>query len=83
MLHAERKTEGVVLAMLLQVLIARLLIVKLQITQSNQARIEPADVLCLYQGENVVNGFKYGFKQGWGYYTHTGSWKHNQICQNI
>lgn len=64
MLHAERKTEGVVLAMLLQVLIARLLIVKLQITQSNQARIEPADVLCLYQGENVVNGFKYGFKQG-------------------
>lgn len=64
MLHAERKTEGVVLAMLLQVLIARLLIVKLQITQSNHARIEPADVLCLYQGENVVNGFKYGFKQG-------------------
>lgn len=61
MLHAERKTEGVVL--LLQVLIARLLIVKLQITQSNQARIEPADVLCLYEGENVVNGFKYGFKQ--------------------
>lgn len=61
-------------------------IVKLQITQTlatNQAQIEPADFLCLYRGGIVVNEFKYGFKQGWEYYTLTGSWEHNQICQNI
>lgn len=65
MLHAERKIEGVVLAMLLQVLIARLPLLSYKSHKVTRSGLNLQNLfLCLYYGENVVNGFKYGFKQG-------------------